>query len=116
MRIAVVLPAPFAPRNPKTSPDPTSNVIASTAVKAPKVRVSPFASMTGFAIMSLCAAPRRCGHTRRCSHSGHEAVLDPGSDGSDGYVLEPVRPQVLAQRFDECPGSQSRALVGVVQL
>jgi ABC-2 type transport system ATP-binding protein len=34
MRIAVVFPAPFAPRNPNTSPCPTSKLIASTAVNA----------------------------------------------------------------------------------
>ena len=36
IRIAVVFPAPFAPRKPKTSPSATSKVIASTAVKLPK--------------------------------------------------------------------------------
>src|SRR5438045_1365249 len=39
IRIAVVLPAPFAPRNPNTSPAPTSKETWSTAVKEPKVRV-----------------------------------------------------------------------------
>ena len=36
MRIAVVLPAPLAPRKPKTSPARTSNVMRSTAVNEPK--------------------------------------------------------------------------------
>ena len=45
MRIAVVLPAPFAPRKPNTSPWPTSKVIASTAVNVPKRRVRPSTSM-----------------------------------------------------------------------
>jgi hypothetical protein len=47
MRIAVVFPAPFAPRNPNTSPGSTWKVIASTAVKLPKRRVRPWAWMAG---------------------------------------------------------------------
>ena len=35
IRIVVVLPAPFAPRKPKTSPGRTSNVSPSRAVVAP---------------------------------------------------------------------------------
>ena len=47
MRIAVVFPAPFAPRKPNTSPRATENEMRSTAVKSPKVRVSSRASMAG---------------------------------------------------------------------
>ena len=46
IRIAVVLPAPFAPRNPKISPRPTSKLMWSTAVKLPNRLVSPFVSIT----------------------------------------------------------------------
>src|SRR5437763_6858983 len=47
IRIAVVLPAPFAPRKPDTSPAATSKEMPSTAVKVPKRRVSSRASMAG---------------------------------------------------------------------
>jgi hypothetical protein len=43
--IAVVLPAPLAPRKPNTSPAATSKLIASTAVKVPKRRVRPRTSI-----------------------------------------------------------------------
>src|SRR5690242_17144061 len=45
MRIAVVLPAPFAPRKPKISPLCTSKEIWSTAVKSPNCLVNSFADM-----------------------------------------------------------------------
>ena len=45
MRIAVVLPAPLAPRKPKISPLRTSKDMWSTAVKDPNFFVSPFTDM-----------------------------------------------------------------------
>ncbi len=39
MRMAVDLPAPFAPRNPKISPRSTAKLMRSTAVNAPNFRV-----------------------------------------------------------------------------
>ena len=45
MRIAVVLPAPFAPRKPKISPLRTSKLMLSTAVKLPNFFVSPLTLM-----------------------------------------------------------------------
>jgi len=36
IRTVVVLPAPFGPRNPNTSPYPTSNETSSTATRSPK--------------------------------------------------------------------------------
>ena len=44
MRIAVVLPAPFGPRNPSTSPDSTENVMSSTASCSPYRFAMPCAS------------------------------------------------------------------------
>src|SRR5579872_743241 len=38
--MVVLLPAPFGPSNPNTSPDSTPNETAFTAVISPKVRVS----------------------------------------------------------------------------
>jgi hypothetical protein len=56
IRMAVVFPAPFAPRNPNTSPGSTWKVIASTAVKVPKRRVRARASMAWLVIgMSVSA-------------------------------------------------------------
>ena len=46
MRIAVVFPAPFAPRKPNISPLFTSNEIALTAIKSPNRLVSWSAVMT----------------------------------------------------------------------
>src|SRR6185436_10821632 len=40
IRMAVVLPAPFAPRKPKISPLCTSSVISFAAIKSPKRLVS----------------------------------------------------------------------------
>ena len=54
IRIAVVFPAPLAPRNPKTSPLLTVKEIRSTAVKSPNFRVRSFTSMA----MSLTPPPR----------------------------------------------------------
>jgi hypothetical protein len=36
MRTVVVLPAPFGPRKPKTSPAATVNETSSTAIRSPK--------------------------------------------------------------------------------
>src|SRR5512143_976121 len=70
IRIAVVLPAPLAPRKPNTSPACTSNVMWSTAVNAPKVRVRPLASIarsgTGDSLLLTLRRP----------HPSDERVLD----------------------------------------
>jgi hypothetical protein len=44
----VVLPAPFGPRSPKTSPGLTEKVKAFTATKDPNVLVKPLTSITCF--------------------------------------------------------------------
>ena len=46
IRMAVVLPAPFAPKKPKSSPSPTVKLMWSTAVKGPKHFVSLSVSIT----------------------------------------------------------------------
>ena len=51
MRMAVVFPAPFAPRNPKISPFDTLKEMWSTAVNEPKRFTRSFTSMT----CSACA-------------------------------------------------------------
>ena len=56
IRIAVVLPAPFAPRNPKISPLCTSKLILSTATNSPKRLVKLSAVITlSFIIRKLLA-------------------------------------------------------------
>ena len=47
IRIAVVLPAPFGPRNPNASPGATSKSMPSTAVNVPKRLVRPRAWING---------------------------------------------------------------------
>src|ERR1041385_533054 len=70
IRIAVVFPAPLAPRKPNTSPAPTSNEMWSTAVKAPKVRVR---SRARIARSATCASLFFAfGRT----HAGDERVFD----------------------------------------
>jgi hypothetical protein len=54
--MVVVLPAPFGPRNPKTSPFFTEKAIPSTAMVLPKVFFKSFASMMpGIASRSLAS-------------------------------------------------------------
>ena len=69
MRIAVVLPAPLAPRNPNTSPARTSKVMLSTAVKPPKRRVRSRDVDRELARSCRARAFRR-------AHSRDEAVFD----------------------------------------
>src|ERR1022692_2908580 len=67
--IVVVLPAPLEPSKPNTSPTSTERDTASTAVNAPKLRVSALISRT----MSLILRkPTRLGRANR-----HGAALRP---------------------------------------
>src|SRR5687768_2291283 len=69
MRRLVVLPAPFAPRKPKTPPGGTSKVRSSTAVKPPKrfttrsnTKTDSRASLQGSARSEACFPPAaKCG-------------------------------------------------------
>ena len=60
IRIAVVLPAPFAPRKPKISPCATSKETWSTALKAPNCLVN-FSHIMAFAVM-VCFRLWRLSH------------------------------------------------------
>ena len=61
IRIAVVLPAPLAPRNPKISPGATLKLMPSTAVKLPKRLVS-------FSVRMTASWPdANCEHGRKLS-------------------------------------------------
>ena len=53
IRMAVVLPAPLAPRNPKISPSYTSKVISFAATKSPKRLVSLSVEITMFLFMLI---------------------------------------------------------------
>src|SRR5262245_28271079 len=84
MRMAVVLPAPLAPRKPKISPRCTSNVSPSTAVKSPKRLVS-FRQVMA---LSLVDGSMSLGCLLRGQHQTHEAVLDGGGDAADLQVRQ----------------------------
>ena len=58
MRMAVVLPAPLAPRNPNISPRRTLKLMSSTAWKSPKALTRCSTSMT-FSSLLIMAAPSR---------------------------------------------------------
>src|SRR5215471_8872508 len=79
MRIAVVLPAPLAPRKPKISPRSTSKVSPSTAVKPPNRLVS-FRQVMA---LSLVAGAMSLGYVLCGEHQANEAVLDAGGDTAD---------------------------------
>src|SRR5213075_563390 len=83
MRIAVVLPAPLAPRKPNTSPACTSNEIRSTAVKPPNFRVRSFTAIG----TSFTRHPPSC----------DEAVFDGRGQRLDRRVGKTVRGQKGAQ-------------------
>ena len=79
MRMAVVFPAPLAPRKPKISPGMTLSVMWSTAVKRPKRLVSPRVSMIG-SVMAV--------------GQFHETVFDPGGDGAQPGVRKSLAGKV----------------------
>src|SRR5579871_419885 len=86
MRMVVVLPEPFGPRKPQTSPSGTAMSTWSTATLAPKRLVSPFTSIARGAAIATLQRPdvdRLAGMDRRaafgtCLHFVHEffAVAD----------------------------------------
>src|SRR5712691_8511774 len=58
MRMVVVLPDPFGPRNANTSPSPTSNDRRSTAIRSPYLFVNSRASTaTGIRLIQRLAEP-----------------------------------------------------------
>src|SRR5438552_39857 len=91
IRIAVVLPAPLAPRNPNTSPGCTSNVMRSTATNAPNLRVRSAASIAGPGVLSVM---RRRDFFGR-AHSRHECVFHRGWGARDLHVGEAFALQEL---------------------
>src|ERR1043166_1682470 len=50
--MVVVSPAPFGPRNPKSSPGSTANETSSTATKSPNFRTRPSTSIAGAVAMA----------------------------------------------------------------
>src|SRR4051812_47105075 len=84
IRTVVVLPAPFGPRKPKTSPAATSRSIPRTASTPPlKVRTSARASMAGVASLMRMKVERRRARSAapgatRLPQSGDPSVA-PGS-------------------------------------
>ncbi len=76
-RKVVVLPAPFGPRNPKTSPARTLSVSPSTPTTAPYILVSPLSSMAYPVPMEpVCRRPQaRAPRTTVPEASGKEDAL-----------------------------------------
>ena len=57
----VVLPAPFCPRKPNTSPRETVSVRSWTATRCPKTLRSPWVSMAALELVKCNGCPQRCG-------------------------------------------------------
>src|SRR3954447_19855491 len=86
IRIVVVLPAPFAPRNPKTSPLATSNASRSNARVAPKRFVTwSIDRLIRARIAGISRDPRPTGD--RSHHLCDECRYD-GDDDHDEPVLQ----------------------------
>ena len=79
IRMAVVLPAPLAPRNPKISPRRTSKLMLSTAVKLPK-RFTRF--LTDIAMSSFI------------SSKFYEQVLDVSTGRRNPHVCQSLPLQI----------------------
>src|SRR5574340_1268027 len=99
MRMAVVLPAPLAPRKPKTWPGPTSKLMPSRAWTAPKrLRTSSKVRLIGGILSSSVGRPGdgrpiRVGEGQA---SGPQQLPDPDPRGGDLDRSE-VLPQGQAQ-------------------
>jgi hypothetical protein len=95
MRRVVVLPAPFGPRNPVSTPGSTSKVSALTAVTAPYRLVSPRTAIVPFTSVhlvhdwvSLMPGP--------AWRSG--ATVSPAAGGNVGYRVRGIRPAAYRER------------------
>ena len=64
VRTVVVLPAPFGPRKPNTSPRPTSNETSSKATRSPNRLLSPTTDTAGAALAASTEGANGCS-TRR---------------------------------------------------
>src|SRR4051812_34939959 len=97
--MAVVLPAPLAPRKPNTSPLRTSKVMRSTAVKPPNLRVRSWASIASSGIRT---------------HAGDEHVFHRRLQWPDLGVCDSLVQQELLQLTNDDRGGSIGALVAVV--
>src|SRR5688500_2842584 len=132
MRIAVVFPAPFAPRKPKTSPTPTAKEMWSTATKLPKRRVRSRATMACVEVegewgggvgrkspavrVSLFTLAPPLHSPSPFVHQRHEAVLDAGLDWPHAGVGESLALEVCAHLFRNRPRLRVAARIGVVEI
>src|SRR5215204_2771793 len=80
IRSVVVLPDPSGPTMPNSSPARTSNDSASSAVRSPKVRVSPMTETAGSVRSVRCMV--RSSAARR-----HDGVLEPDVSGKTGLEI-----------------------------
>src|SRR6185437_1362280 len=109
--IAVVLPAPLAPRNPNTSPWRTSKLIESTAVKLPKRRVRLFTSIAAVTQPPSCSRPR---DRLRLPHQFHERVLDTCRNRRDADTAETLAGEICAQLQNAVRGGDAGPRIAVV--
>src|SRR5947207_137523 len=100
--ITVVLPLPFGPRKPKTSPFSTLKLMWSTAVKSPKRRVSPSVLMA-LIVRPLRTSRRRLSRRAACRCYCQPAALPRSPD-------ERVRPP-----FEHC-GEETLPFAGFALL
>src|SRR6185503_11677006 len=84
MRIVVVLPAPFGPRNPRISPLLTEKLIPSTAARLPYTFFNPATS-----IMRPRSGPNTITESRRDSH---KLSADVSARRFRGDLREVARP------------------------
>src|SRR5919199_5363840 len=132
IRIAVVFPAPLAPRKPNTFPVSTANEIRSTATKLPNRRVRSRAVIAGAAgsgpraagldISASCRSGSDNARAARrplpaaLTHQRHEAVLDPRRNRCHGRALEPLAAEEVAQLRADRRGLGLASRVGVVRV
>src|SRR5439155_11351354 len=83
MRMVVVLPAPFGPTKPTTSPGPTEKLTASTTVRPPKRRDSSLAAITPPSPAGSRRARRRHGVLRHLLQGDDQLLPDGLDDAGD---------------------------------
>src|SRR5579875_2455891 len=106
IRIVVVLPAPFGPRNPVTFPGSTRNDRLSTASVSPKRLVRPFASIIESHPSAWCrpAAARCRAGLSRMARGGPAARRPAGLDRSARRMTRCIQAEYAERRADHLLG------------
>src|SRR5579884_615455 len=99
IRIVVVLPEPFAPRNANTSPGRTSSVRWSTATSSPNLLVSPFASIAASTSVQRLAEPVGAEREHEQPVGGERQRVGPKHLDADALEDDPAEdPQEVGER------------------